>query len=46
MNNLVQSNSFNTDIEGALERVRIIGVSILSEIKGFLSPGGEQIVRT
>ena len=41
MNNLVQSNSFDTDIEGALESIRIIRMSVLSEIRGFLSPGAE-----
>lgn len=41
MNNLVQSNSFDTDIEGALESIRIIRASVLSEIRSFLSPGAE-----
>ena len=43
MNNLVQSNSFDTDIEGALESIRIIKVSVLSEIRGFFPQGQSKL---
>ena len=43
----MQSNPVNTDTEGAIESVRINGVSgrNLEKYEGFLSPGTKQPVR-
>ena len=46
----MQSNPVNTDTEGAIESVRINGVSVLTgrnleKYEGFLSPGTKQPVR-